>query len=38
MRRRVGIKVSEGELQGIVDRMIAAKKLSDTNGTIAYHF
>jgi hypothetical protein len=31
-------KVSEGEIQGIVDRMIAAKKLSDTNGTMAYHF
>jgi hypothetical protein len=31
-------KVSEAELQRVVDRLIAAKKLSDSNGTIAYHF
>jgi len=31
-------KVSEAELQGIVDQLIAAKQLSEVNGAIAYHF
>ncbi len=31
-------KVSEAELQRIVDRMIAAKTLSEVNGAITYHF
>ena len=31
-------KVSEAELRGIVDQLIAAKKLSEVNGAIAYHF
>jgi PIN domain-containing protein len=33
-----GQKVVESEIQSLVDRLIAARKLTETNGAVTYHF